>query len=97
MQELSNYCSQLLLKAGYFNGVGAFFAFLDFELNPVAILDFVDEAGLVDENFFLIVVGDDEAEAFGIVVKLDGTGEHNGGGGCNEAPSQLRVVARWGR
>ena len=71
----------LLLKTGYFDGIGAFFAGFDIEFHPVAFLDFMDEAGLVDEDFFLVVVGDDEAEAFRIVVKLNGTGEHTGGRG----------------
>ncbi|MET4075791.1 hypothetical protein ABIB44_003059 [Hymenobacter sp. UYCo722] len=78
-----------LLKAGYFDGVGAFFTFFDFEFHPVAILNFVDETGLMDENFFLIIVGDDEAEAFGVVVKLNGTGEHSGEGDDNGAPLLL--------
>ncbi len=69
-----------LLEAGYFDGVGAFFAFFDFEFYPVSFLNLVDKAGLMDEDFFLVVVGDDEAEAFGVVVKLNGTGEHGGGG-----------------
>jgi hypothetical protein len=66
----------LFLNPGYVNRVGAFFAGFDVELHPVAFLNFVDEAGLVDENFFLVIVGDDEAEAFGVVVKLNGAGEH---------------------
>ena len=70
-----------LLDAGYLNRIGAFFAFFDIEFDPVAVLDFVDEAGLVHENFFLVIVGYDEAEAFGIVVKFNGAGEHSGGGG----------------
>jgi hypothetical protein len=64
------------LQAGYFHGVGAFFAGFDIELNPVALLNLVNEAGLVNEDFFLRIVGDDEAEAFGVVEKLDGAGEH---------------------
>ena len=65
-----------LLQTGYVYGVGAFLASFDIELNPVAFLNFVDEAGLMDEDFFLVVVGDDEAEAFGVVVKLNGAGKH---------------------
>ena len=88
------HCS--LLKPGNFDGIGAFFAFFNIEFHPVAFLNFMDEAGLVDENFFLIVIGDDEAEAFGIVVKLNGTGKHNGGGGDdNETPLQLPVAVCW--
>ena len=64
------------MHAGYIHGVGAFFAGFDVELHPVAFLDFVDEAGLVDKNFFLVVVGDDEAEAFGVVEKLNSAGKH---------------------
>ena len=79
VQLPSTYYS--LLDTGYFDSVGAFFAFLDVKFHPVAFLNFVDEAGLVNENFFLVIIGDDETEAFGIVVKLNGTGEHNGEGG----------------
>jgi hypothetical protein len=65
-----------LLQAGYFHSVGAFFAGFDIELNPVAFLNFVDEAGLVNKDFFLGIVGDDEAEAFGVVEEFNGAGKH---------------------
>ena len=65
-----------LLQAGDVHGIGAFLAGFDVELNPVAFLNFVDEAGLVNEDFLLIIVGDDEAEAFGVVEEFNGAGEH---------------------
>ena len=65
-----------LLQTGYIHSVGAFFAGFDIELHPVAFLYFVDEAGLMDKYFFLVVVGEDEAEAFGVVEKLNGAGKH---------------------
>ena len=75
-----------LLQAGYVHGIGAFFAGFDVELHPVAFLNFMDEARLVDEDFFLIVVGENEAEAFGVVEKFNGAGKHKCGGGMmNEA------------
>ena len=73
-----------LWKPGNPYGIRPFLAFLEVKFHPVALLYFVDEPGLVDENFFLVVVGDNEAEAFGVVVKLNGTGEHSG-----------RVMMRW--
>ena len=68
-----------LLNPGHLDGVGAFFAFFEVEFHPVAFLDFVDEAGLVNEDFLLVIIGDDKAETFGIVVEFNGTGEHSGG------------------
>ena len=65
-----------LLQPGNVDRVGAFFAGFDAEPHPVAFLNFVDEARLVHENFFLVIVSDDEAEAFGVVEKLNGAGEH---------------------
>jgi hypothetical protein len=64
------------LQAGDFHSICAFFASFDVELNPVAFLNFVDEAGLVNEDFFLGIVGDYEAEAFGIVEEFNGAGKH---------------------
>jgi hypothetical protein len=64
------------LQAGYVYCIRAFFASFDVELNLIAFLNFVDEAGLVNEDFFLRIVGDDEAEAFGIVEELNGAGKH---------------------
>ena len=64
------------MQAGYFNRVGALFAGFYVELNPVAFLDFVNEAGLMDENFFLGIVGYDEAKTLGIIEKLNSAGKH---------------------
>jgi hypothetical protein len=74
--EAAGSACLLLLQAGYFHSVGAFFAGFDVELNPVAFLNFMDEAGLVNEDFFLGIVGDDEAEAFGVVEEFNGAGKH---------------------
>jgi hypothetical protein len=67
---------RLLLQAGHLDRIGAFFAGFDVELNPVAFLDFVDEAGLVNKDFFLVIVGDNKAKSFGVVEKLNGAGKH---------------------
>jgi hypothetical protein len=67
---------QSLLQTRYVLGVGAFLAGFDVELNPVAGLNLVDEASLVDEDLFLSVVGYNEAEPFGIVEEFNGAGKH---------------------
>lgn len=86
-----------LLKPGNLYSIRPFLAFLEVKFHPVALLYFVDEPGLVDENFFLVVVGDNEAEAFGVVVKLNGAGEHSGeGDDDNVALPQRPVAARQG-
>ena len=65
-----------LLQAGNVHGVRPFLARFDVELHPVAFLNFVDEAGLVHKYFFLVIVGQNEAEAFSVVEKLNSTGKH---------------------
>jgi len=65
-----------LLQTSDIHRVRTFLAHFDVELDPVAFLNFVDEASLVNEDFFLGIVGDDKAEAFGVVEKLNGAGKH---------------------
>ena len=60
----------------YVHSIGAFLAGFDGEAHAVAVLDFVDEAGVVHEDFLVGAIGDDEAKAFGIVVEFDSAGEH---------------------